>query len=81
MSQLLCELIIELISAKRLYIHPVELERYKVVRKGPHLPILKEPTDAKLSRPSWLPTSLRCAPHPIHAAHLSRIGRMKLAES
>ena len=79
MSQPLCELICELVSSKRLYVHPTDIDRYKELEKGLRLPVLKEPTDEKLARASWLPSSLRCAPHPIHAARLSRIGRMKLA--
>ena len=46
-------------------------------KKGLRLPILKEPTDDRIARASWLPSSLRCAPHPIHAVRLARIGRMK----
>ena len=79
MSQPLCEMLVELVSSKRLYVHPTDIERYKEVEKGLRLPVLKEPTDEKLARASWLPSSLRCAPHPVHAARLSRIGRMKLA--
>ena len=79
MSQPLCEMIVELVASKRLYVHPTEHDRYKELQKGPRLPVLKEPTDEKLARASWLPSSFRCAPHPIHAARLSRIGRMKLA--
>jgi hypothetical protein len=78
MSQPLCELICELISSKRLYIHPTDIDRYKEIHKGVRLPILKEPTDEKIPRPAWLPSSLRTAPHPVHSARLSRIGRMKL---
>ncbi|WP_397571426.1 AAA family ATPase [Schlesneria sp. T3-172] len=81
MSQPLCELICELVTAKRIYIHPVDLERYKSANQGLRLPVLKEPTDEKIPRAAWLPASLRTAPHPIHSARLSRIGRMKLAGS
>ena len=81
MSQPLCELICELVSSKRLYIHPTDIERYKEIQKGVRLPILKEPTDEKIPRASWLAASLRTAPHPIHSARLSRIGRMKLGGS
>jgi ATPase family associated with various cellular activities (AAA)/AAA+ lid domain len=79
MSQELCELICELVASKRLYIHPTDVERYKSIQKGLRLPILREPTDDRLPRPAWLPCSLRCAPHPVHATRLARIGRMKLA--
>ena len=78
MSQPLCELICELVSSKRIYIHPADPERYKAIQKGLKLPVLKEPTDTRLPRAAWLPSSLRSAPHPVHAARLARIGRMKL---
>lgn len=78
MSQPLCEYICDLVSSKRLYIHPTDLERYKAIHKGIRLPILKEPTDEKVPRAAWLASSLRTAPHAIHSARLSRIGRMKL---
>ncbi len=81
MSQPLCELLCELVSSKRIYIHPTDIERYKSIQKGLRLSILKEPTDEKLLRASWLPSSLRTAPHPVHSARLSRIGRMKLGGS
>lgn len=79
MSQQLCELISELVSSKRLYIHPADPERYKSAQQSIRLPLLKEPTDSRLPRAAWLPSSLRCAPHPVHAARLARVGRMKLA--
>jgi hypothetical protein len=81
MSQSLCELICELVSSKRLYIHPTDPDRYKEIQKGLRLPVLKEPTDARVPRAAWLPSSLRCAPHPVHAARLARVGRMKLGGS
>ena len=81
LSQPLCELICELISAKRLYVHPTDPERYKSIQQGLRLPVLKEPTDDRVARASWLPSSLRCAPHPVHATRLARVGRMKLSNS
>lgn len=81
MSQSLCELICELVAARRIYIHPTDVERYKAQQQLLRLPVLKEPTDTKLPRPAWLPSSLRCAPHPVHAARLARIGRMRLGRA
>lgn len=78
MSQELCELLCELVTSKRIYIHPTEHDRYKELQKGLRLPVLKEPTESRLPRAAWLPSSLRCAPHSVHAALLARIGRMKL---
>ena len=80
-SKELCELICELVSSKRIYVHPTDVERYKSIQKIIRLPILKEPTDEKLPRAAWLPSALRTAPHPVHSARLSRIGRMKLGGS
>ncbi|MBM4074917.1 MAG: AAA family ATPase, partial [Planctomycetes bacterium] len=79
MSQELCDLIVELVTTKRVYVHPTELERYRQIHQGMKLPVVMEPTDEKLERVSWLPSSLRSAPHPVHASRLLRIGRMKLA--
>ena len=79
LSQPLSELLTELITSKRIYIHPTDLERYKSIQQGLRLPIIKEPTDDRIPRPAWLPSSVRNAPHPIHGARLSRIGRMRLA--
>jgi hypothetical protein len=78
LSQTFCDMVCDLISSKRLYLHPAELDRYKSVQKGIKLPILKEPTDERVPRVAWLPASLRTSPHRVHAARLSRIGRIKL---
>jgi hypothetical protein len=72
---------VELIDAKRLYVHPVDVKEYQALQKSVKLPVIHEPTDEKLPRPSWLPSSLRNAPHPIHSAKLSRIARMRLKQS
>ncbi len=81
MSQELCTAIVELIDSKRLYLHPVDVKDYQALQKGVKLPVIHEPTDEKLPRPSWLPSALRNAPHPIHSAKLSRIARMRLKQS
>ena len=79
LSQSLSEMIRDLISSKRLYVHPTDVERYKAIQKGIRLPVLKEPTDDHVPRPMWMPSSFRTAPHPVHGGRLSRIGRMKLS--
>ncbi len=81
MSSELCVAIIELVTARRLYIHTVELETYQRLKAGLKLPIITAPEDEKLPRPKWLPSSLRTGPHPVHAAKLARIGRIQLANS
>jgi len=79
MSQELCELIMDLVSSRRIYIHPADPERYRRIQRGLRLPLLGEPTDEKLPRPKWLPASLRTGPHPVHAARLAKLGRIKVA--
>jgi hypothetical protein len=64
-----------------LYVHPVAVEDYQQLQKSMKLPVIHEPTDEKLARPSWLPSALRTAPHPVHSAKLSRIARMRLKQS
>ena len=77
LSQSLCESICELISTKRLYIHPTEIERYNDIDEAIRLPILKEPVDERVPRPSWLPSAVRTGPHPVHSNRLARLGRIK----
>ncbi len=81
MSQELCQIIVDLVASKRLYVHPVKVEDYQAMQKSLKLPTLFEPMDEKLPRPHWLPSALRTAPHPIHQARLSRVARMKLKQS
>ena len=81
LSQATGEMICELVTSKRLYVHPTDVERYKSIQRVVRLPLVKEPTDEKLPRATWLPSSLRTAPHPIHGGRLARIGRMKLGSS
>lgn len=75
----LCDLLCEVIATKRLYLHPVDPQRYAKLGQSLPLPLLPEPTDEKLPRPLWLPVSLRTLPHPAHGSKLARIGKMKLA--
>lgn len=79
MNKELCEALIELTSARRLYVHPTDPERYRKRNIALKLPVLLEPTDEKLPRPKWLPASLRTAPHPVHTSRLARLARMQLA--
>ncbi len=81
MSGDLCLAIIELVTARRLYIHTVDGELYSRRKAGLKLPVLEVPTDEKLPRPKWLPSSLRTGPHPVHAAKLARVGRIQLANA
>ncbi|MBX3451672.1 MAG: AAA family ATPase [Planctomycetaceae bacterium] len=78
LSKELCDLICELVTSKRLYVHPTAASRYAGTA-FPELVPLRELTDEAVPRPSWLASSLRVAPHAEHAGRLARIGRMKLA--
>jgi hypothetical protein len=81
MSQELCQILVDLVASKRLYVHPVALKAYEQLQKVLRLPVIHEPTDDRLPRPSWLPSSLRTAPHPVHQSRLARVARMKLKQS
>lgn len=78
MSQELCELLIDLISSRRLYVHPCELERYRDLG-GLKLPTIPTPPTDKLERPHWLPSTLRNRPHPAYSAQLARLRRIQLS--
>lgn len=80
MSQELCQIIVDLVASKRLYVHPTTLADYQSLNASLKLPTLFEPTDTKLTKPHWMPSALRTAPHPVHHARLSRIARMKLKQ-
>jgi hypothetical protein len=45
MNKELCEALIELTSARRLYVHPTDPERYRKRNIALKLPVLLEPTD------------------------------------
>ncbi len=79
MSAEFCAALMELSIARRLYVHPAEPDEYRKQQAALKLPLLGEPTDEKLARPKWLPSSLRVGPHPVHAAKLARLARIQLA--
>ncbi|GIX05591.1 MAG: hypothetical protein KatS3mg114_1460 [Planctomycetaceae bacterium] len=81
MSQELCEWLIDLISTRRLYLHPCDAARYPSLGSGWKWPTLTAPPDEKLTRPHWLPCSLRTSPHPQHTPRLLRLGRIKPVSS
>jgi hypothetical protein len=81
MSQELCRIITDLVSSKRLYLHPAPLEKYQKIQQSLKLPVIHEPTDERLPRPVWMPASLRTAPHSVHQSRLSRIARMRLKQA
>lgn len=81
MSAELCQVLVELLTAKRLYVHPVDVKHYQALQQILKLPVIHEPTDEKLPRPSWLPSALRTGPHPVHTVRLSRIARMRLKQT
>jgi len=77
MSQELCELLIDLVASRRIYVHPCELERYRDLG-GLKLPTVPTPPTEKLERPHWLPSTLRTRPHPVYSAQLARLRRVQL---
>lgn len=80
MSQEFCETLIDLISNRRIYVHPTDVERYRPFG-GLKLPIQPAPTTEKLARPHWFPASLRNRPYPQFMSQLSRLRRVQLSRS
>ncbi len=79
MSRELAELISKLIASKRLYLHPADVDSYKSAGKNMRLPLLKELSEERLSRPSWLPVCLRDLPPEEGSGRFARVARMKLS--
>lgn len=78
MSAELCAALLELLSARRMYVHPADPDAYRRRNRSLKLPMLGAPTDERVDRPKWLPASLRTAPHPVHAARLAKLARIQL---
>lgn len=79
MSRELAELLASLIAAKRLYVHPADVERYRKVEKGVRLPRLTELSEQRIGRPAWFPVSLRNLPPAGGSGRFARVARMKLS--
>lgn len=78
LSPELSELIVKLIDGKRIYVHPTEADHYKNLTI-PKLPLLKELTEDKVKRPSFLPTWLRDLPPDGGSGKFARVARIKLS--
>ena len=76
MSGELSGMLSKLLRANRLYLFPVEEQRY-----GGHairLPVILWLPDELLQRPSWLPVCLCARPPKDHDSRLGRVARVKL---
>ena len=80
LSPELAELISDLLSSRRLYLHPVETEIYKTAGKGLKLPVLSEIPADRLSRPHWLPVCLRVVPPPGGSSRFGRVAKIRLSK-
>jgi hypothetical protein len=75
----LAELLSNLISSRRIYIHPAALDSYKERGKGVKLPVVTELAEDRLSRPCWFPAALKLVPPPGGTAgRFGRVARIKL---
>ncbi|QDU80166.1 ATP-dependent zinc metalloprotease FtsH [Polystyrenella longa] len=64
----------QLITGRRIYLHPTEAEAYK--RKLP-LPVLKQVPEDRQREFAWLPTRLRSVPPVTRSPALSQVGRIR----
>ena len=79
MSRELAELLASLIAAKRLYVHPADVERYASERAAMRLPRLTEMSEQRIARPAWFPVCLRNLPPAGGSGRFARVARMKLS--
>lgn len=78
LSKEFVEVLIELISSRRIYVHPAGIRPYEQLQKTLPFPQLAEVPEEKLSRAGWLPSVLRLMPPPGGSGRLARVARIKL---
>jgi hypothetical protein len=79
MSQELAELLSSLIAQRRIYLHAVGVDVYKVLGKAVKLPVIETMTEDKQARPVWLPTAFRLLPPEGGSGRFARVARIKLS--
>lgn len=73
----LAELIVELVTARRIYVAVSSRTRYGDDAPDNRLTLLEEVPSGPVAKPAWLPVMLRMFPDPNATELFGRIGRMK----
>lgn len=76
-SRELADLISKFVSGKRVYLHPTSVESYGEGRKL-SLPVIEELPDEKLTKPAWLPTTLKLVPPVQGSGRFARLARIRM---
>ncbi|MFN0050899.1 MAG: AAA family ATPase [Planctomycetales bacterium] len=81
LGQEMTDLLAELISSRRMYLHPGPVDAYKQANKTLRFPLVDQIPEERLERPGWLPTVLRLVPQTGGSGRLGRVARIKLSRS
>ena len=68
----------KLLTGGKLYLRPTEVERYRQDNSGLKLPILEAMPEDKLSKPTWLPTTITDLAPENGDGRLSNVARLKV---
>jgi hypothetical protein len=79
MSKDFADIISEYIAGRRLFLHPATADAYEGANR-PKLPLLEKLEEAKVAKPSWLPTTLRLLPPQGGSGRLARVARIKMGK-
>ena len=79
-SQQLADIVADYIAGKRLYLHPAAVADYEGAWH-PALPPLRELSEVKLTKPHWLPSTLRLLPPAEGSRKFNRLARIRLGKS
>lgn len=77
MSRELCDILIEYIDGKRIYLHPLRTDEVPPSDRPQLQPIEQIPPE-KVTRPVWLATKLRLLPPATGSGRLAQVARIKM---
>lgn len=79
MGKEITDLLADLISSRRIYVHPGTVEPYKQAGKTLPFPVVQKLQDDRLPRPCWLPATLQLIPHAGGSGRFGRVARIKIS--
>lgn len=78
MGKEITDVLSELVSARRVYLHPCSADGYKQANKTLPFPLVDPIPDDRLARPGWLPVVFKLVPPAGGAGRLARVARIKI---
>lgn len=79
MGKELTDLLADLISSRRVYVHSGSAEPYKQAGKTLPFPLVQKLEEERLPRPGWLPATLQLIPHSGGSGRFGRVARIKIS--